>query len=158
MTQAEDGLLPGEGALTSARTSLLVRRLQMVIGLQMEGLLRPLDLTPGQYTLLSLVAHRPGLSAAQLARRLQVTSPTMGDFILPLERKKWISRAESPANRRVLRISITAAGETVLARSDQLMDRLEAQIFGVLEPCERAKFHRTALTLLLAARGENARP
>ena len=155
MSQVDDGPLPSEETLTSARTSLLVRRLQMVIGLQMEEALRPLDLTPGQYTLLSLVAHRPGLSAAQLARRLQVTAPTMSDFILPLERKKWILRTENPDNRRVLRISITAAGENVLTRGDGLMDHLEAQIFGVLDPSERGRFRQTALTVLRAARSKD---
>jgi DNA-binding MarR family transcriptional regulator len=156
MSNADDGLLPADGALASARTSLLVRRLQMVIGLQMEGILRPLDLTPGQYTLLSLVAHRPALSGAQLARRLQVTPPTMADFILPLERKKWILRTEDSGNRRVLRVSITAAGENVLARGDHLMDGLEARLFGVLSASDRAKFHRTAVTILRAARGDNS--
>jgi DNA-binding MarR family transcriptional regulator len=152
MSQAvDDGAPPTEPTMASARTSLVIRRLQMVIGLQMEGILRPLDLTPGQYTLLSMVARRPALSAAQLARRLQVRPPTMAELISPLERKKWISRREDEDNRRVLRVSITAAGREVLARSDHLMDGLEAKLFDVLAPAERERFHRTALTILRAA-------
>ncbi|MGH7076382.1 MAG: MarR family winged helix-turn-helix transcriptional regulator [Stellaceae bacterium] len=137
--------------MTSARTSLVIRRLQMVIGLQMQDVLRPLDLTPAQYALLSIVAHRPALSATQLARRLGVKLPTIAEFIATLERKKWISRAEDQNNRRVLRILITPAGRKLLAQSERLVNRLEARLFGVLQPREFERFHRAAVTILRAA-------
>ncbi|MGH7074521.1 MAG: MarR family transcriptional regulator [Stellaceae bacterium] len=98
----------------------------MVIGLQMRDVLRPLNLTPAQYTLLSIVAHRPALSATQLARRLGVKLPSIAELIATLECKKWISRIEDQNNRRVLRILIIPAGRKILAQSERLVDRLEA--------------------------------
>ena len=72
---SEDGLdkLP--------RTSYLVARLDRLIRSQLSDVLQPFGLSVPQYTLLSILERRPGLSNAQLARRSYITAQAMHQVV-----------------------------------------------------------------------------
>lgn len=137
---------------SSARTIYLVRQLQLAIYARLEEVLRAHQLTPIQYTVLSILCGRQGLSSADLARRFSVTPQSMNELVAVLERKGLILRQEAPENRRVLRVSPTAEGKRLLARCDRLADGLEAEFFADLGRAELAAFRGTLAKLLAAAR------
>ena len=139
----------------SARTSFLLRLLQLEIYNQMVDRLRQFDLTPFQYMTLSRAGHRGTLSGAELARRFRVTPQSMNEVITALEAKQLIERRESPDHGRILNVHLTRAGARLLQKCDQAIDLLEDEAFGELSAAERALFRdimQRALAALAAHR------
>jgi DNA-binding MarR family transcriptional regulator len=83
------------------RLTYLVKRLEMAERARMEEVLRPLEVTLHQYTALSILERREGLSSAQLARRHVVTPQAMHQLIATMERDGLIERRPDEANRRI---------------------------------------------------------
>ena len=81
---------------------------------RMEEVLRPLGVTLHQYTALSILERREGLSSAQLARRHYVTPQAMHQLVATMERDGLIERRPDEANRRILRAWLTGRGAEVL--------------------------------------------
>jgi DNA-binding MarR family transcriptional regulator len=115
---------------------------------KLEEALRHLEITGIQYTVLSVIGSREGLSSAELSRRFYVTPQTMNELINGLQRRKLIARKEDPANRRILKMRVTGAGRKLLAECDLIADRVETEVFSAM-PRESYEQLR-ALTRMLA--------
>jgi DNA-binding MarR family transcriptional regulator len=98
---------------------------------------QPYDLTTLQYTTLSVLGRRGALSNAQLARRSYMSPQAMSEVIEALEKRGLIERSRHPHHRRVYPVGLTAKGRTVLAACEAVVDELEAEIFGGLDPAGR---------------------
>lgn len=121
---------------TRNRTIYLVKRAEMAVRAGLEAALRDLSVTPGQYTILSLLAARADQSSAGLARRAGITPQSMSETVAQLERKGLIARAENPEHRRILHISLTDTGTALLQRCDSVVDALEARLLDGLSGAE----------------------
>jgi DNA-binding MarR family transcriptional regulator len=124
------------------RLPYLIKRLEMVERARMEELLRPLGITVNQYTLLSILERREGLSSAQLARRHFVTPQAMHQLIASMERDQLIVRRPDVANRRVLRAWLSAHGAEVLATCHRAVDDFERLMLSALTSDEAVMFGR----------------
>ncbi len=114
------------------RTSYLVARLDRLVRSQLTDVLAPFDLTVPQYTLLSVIEHRPGLSNAQLARRSYITAQAMHQVVNGLEDRGLIARRVSPDHGRIQLTELTDDGMALLKACDEEVTRLEERIFGGL--------------------------
>ncbi|HEX2174951.1 MAG TPA: MarR family transcriptional regulator [Nocardioidaceae bacterium] len=132
------------------RLTYLVKRLEMAERARMDEVLRPLGVTLHQYTALSILERREGLSSAQLARRHYVTPQAMHQLVASMERDGLIQRRPDEANRRILRAWLTEHGAEVLRACHDVVDRLEARMLSALTLAEAAVFER-ALGQCLAA-------
>ena len=101
-----------------------------------DAQLKPLAVTSIQFTVLSVVAHRDGLSSAELSRRFYVTPQSMGQLLTTLEERGLLERKEDSGNRRILRITLTPAGRDVVEQGARLIARLEEAAFSSLGPKE----------------------
>jgi len=124
------------------RTSYLVARLDRLIRQRLSEALKPFDLTVPQYTLMSVLDHRPGLSNAQLARRSYITAQAMHQVVNSLEQRGLISRTSSPDHGRVQMAELTVAGRELLAKCDGAVAQVEADLFGPLGPDEESLLRR----------------
>ena len=132
------------------RLAYLVKRLQMAERARMEETLRPLGVTLSQYTALSVLERRGGLSSAQLARRHFVTPQAMQQLVAGLEREGVIERRPDAVNRRILRAWLTRHGAEVLAACHRAAGVVEQRMLDALEP-EEADVFAAALERCLAA-------
>lgn len=132
------------------RLTYLVKRLEMAERARMEELLRPLGVTLHQYTALSLLELRGGLSSAQLARRHFVTPQAMHQLVASLEQVGLIERRPDEGNRRVLRAWLTDRGADVLRACHEVVDGLEAQMLAALSLAEAVVFERALEQCLTA--------
>ncbi len=107
----------------------LLARIFYAMRQRSEDALRPHNLTPMQFTILSSLARWDGLSSAELSRRFGVTPQTMGEMIGNLERRNLVARVQDPANRRALRLSLTQPGERLLQAGEAAMQALETEMF-----------------------------
>jgi DNA-binding MarR family transcriptional regulator len=123
----------------ASRPSLLyvVKQVELAARAQMDELLKPAGITALQYTALTVLRRRDGLSSAQLARNSFVTAQSMADMITALERRGLIARRRDPGNRRTLLISLTDAGHELLATHDEAMDALEERMLTGLTVRQR---------------------
>jgi DNA-binding MarR family transcriptional regulator len=79
-------------------------------------MLRPSGLHVSQFTLLQALNIAPEITQKQLAELLEIDSSTLTRTLTPLRRKGWL-RAQAGADRRELRLSLTAAGEREYKRA-----------------------------------------
>jgi DNA-binding MarR family transcriptional regulator len=135
-----------------ARTMYLMRQVTLQSRLRIEQALQDFELTSSQYTVLSILGHREGLSAAQLARRFSVTPQSMNAIISTLEDKKLISRQEASGNRRILRANLTRMGQRVLAVCEEAVDVVEADLFRGLTKAETAALRQLLLKVVATIR------
>jgi DNA-binding MarR family transcriptional regulator len=146
------------------RLTYLVKRLEMAERARMEEVLRPLGVTLHQYTALSILERREGLSSAQLARRHYVTPQAMHQLIATMERDRFIERRPDQANRRILRAWLTPHGAQVLRACHRAVDGVEERMLAALTAEEAAVFGRAleqclaALTELPEGGGEQLAP
>lgn len=131
-----------------ARTIYLIKRLEVAIRLMLERELRDLDLTPSQYTTLSMLAANGETSSSDLARRVLVTPQSMSEMIKALDRKSLIKRQESEGNRKVLDIALSPAGRALLEKAEARVDALEATMFAAIAPDQLETMRERLVTIL----------
>lgn len=98
------------------------------------------DLTPVQYAALKAVQKYPGIDQASLAGAIAYDRTTLGGVVARLEEKGLIVRAASAQDRRVRRLSLTPAGEALIAELDPLVQRTQGLMLTGLDAAERTVF------------------
>ena len=141
---------------TQPRLAYLIRRAQLVVYARLTECLRERNLTPMQYLLLSLSRRGHGMSSADLARRFAVSPQSMNEVITALEGKRLITRRRSAEHRRILRISLTPAGENLLRDCDLRVDSLERSLFAALSSTEKRAFRKLLTTFITSAESQSA--
>jgi len=125
-----------------ASTIYLLKRAELAVRGCAEVALGAAQLTPSQYFILFLVKCGEATSSAELARSMGVLPQSMTELIAPLEKKGAIVRKPDPANNRILRIEMTAAGERWFARGTELAIRLERELLDGFDARELAAVNR----------------
>ncbi len=138
---------------SSPRVSYVVARLDRAVRREIDDRVRRHGLTATQYTALSVLARRTGLSNAQLARRSYVTPQSMSQLIAVLERGGLIERTPDPDHRRILRAQLTRKGRRVLAACDAAVDDMERKMLRDIPAHDRDELHQQ---LIACVRGLGA--
>jgi DNA-binding MarR family transcriptional regulator len=125
----------------TVRVSYLIKRVERGLRIRLDAALEPLGVTTTEYTALSVLARRSGLSSAQLARRSFVSDQAMNQIVVGLERNGWIERSPDPHHARILRAKMTRAGRAILAACDRVTAPIERQLLEGLasEETERLR-------------------
>ena len=121
------------------RVSYVIGRLDRALRREIGALVAPHGLSVPQYTALSILRDRTGLSNAQLARRSYVTPQSMNEVIASLEREGLVERSPAANHGRVLETAVTEAGLTVLARCDEAVNEMEGRMLADLDDDARAQ-------------------
>ena len=135
----------------NTRGFFYIQQAEQLVQQCLQEVLQPHDMTAGQYLVMSLVAHHEPLSSAELARLARKTAQSMGEFVKTLEYKGWLERRDDPGNRRVLLVSTTELGRTVLMRCEAAVDEAERNFFSCLQPEELATLRHALSRLRNAA-------
>lgn len=124
------------------RISYVVGRLDRALRREIGALVAPHGLTVPQYTALSILSDRAGLSNAQLARRSYVTPQSMNEVIAKLERDGLVARSPAANHGRVLEMTLTTAGHEVLQRCEDAVTEMESGMLADLDDDARAQLHK----------------
>ena len=108
----------------------MVGRVNQGIRREMRGRLTECELTVAEYTTLSVLAARPELSNAQLARRALVTPQSMIEILAQLEERGLVQRRVDPDHGRILRATLTPKGHQVLAIATPEVAALNEELFA----------------------------
>ena len=124
-------------AALEPRFSYLVGRLDRALRRKLDEALRPHGVTVRQYTTLSVLRARSGLSNAQLARRSLMTPQSMNEVLGALVALGLVRRVPDADHGRVIRTELTPAGLARLETCDEAVDGLEREMLAGLDAGER---------------------
>jgi DNA-binding MarR family transcriptional regulator len=115
----------------------VVGRVEHGIRREMRTRLAQCGLSVQEYTALSVLGARPGLSNAQLARRALVTPQSMIEILSRLERRELVAREADPRHARILRGNLTKRGRALLRDADRAVAGIQEQILADVPQRER---------------------
>jgi len=129
---------------------LNVQRTAGILNGPLLKLLRCEGLSPPLYNILRILRGQKGegLSCSSIGERMVTRDPDVTRLIDRLEKGGLVERERSAEDRRVVLISITAAGMAVLAKLDRPVLDLHRDLLGHLTVKEMAELNR----LLVKAR------
>lgn len=99
----------------------------------MDAVLRPLQLTVPQYSCLEVLAQRPGLSNAELARATFVTRQAMSGVLRGLQDRGLVSRPPTASHGRALPTQLTASGLQHLHAASSAVRAVERRLLAPLD-------------------------
>ncbi len=85
-----------------------------------------------QFAVLAAIAESPGLSQADLVRATGIDRSTLGEMMPRMQRRGWIDRTISKADKRSQSVALTPAGATVLKAAVQPARAADAAILDLL--------------------------
>lgn len=101
--------------------------------------LRPVD-----FSVLSLVAHNPGITSRQLCTALNIQPPNLVGMISQLQRRELITRRPHPHDGRAMGLHLTPEGRKMMKQAEVTAAELEDTATARLSQAER----RTLMQLL----------
>jgi DNA-binding MarR family transcriptional regulator len=116
----------------------LLGRIDRVIRQAIGNVVKAQGLSVNQYTTLSVLDRRSGLSNAQLSRRALVSPQSMNEVLLALEQRGLVRRRAHPDHARVLQTRLTTKGRSLLASCDAEVQQVEARMVSCLSDEDRA--------------------
>ena len=133
---AKSGL---KGDLRS-QVGFLLKRVQQAFRSQMDTALAVNGLTTPQYAVLAHLRETPGLSNAELARRSFVTAPTMIRIVQDLEKLDYLARTKNINHQRVVDMTLTPKGKTVLNLCDSKVSLIQKRMLSGMSDSDVTRF------------------
>ncbi|NML46281.1 MarR family transcriptional regulator [Ramlibacter sp. G-1-2-2] len=96
----------------------------------------PYKLRPVDFSVLSLVAHNPGITSRQLCSALGILPPNLVGMLNALEKRELVSRLPHPRDGRAMGLHLTPGGEKLVRDAEKTASELEAGVAGRLSPAE----------------------
>ena len=127
------------------RIGYVVGRLDRALRREIGALVAPHGLTVSQYTALSILREKPGLSNAQLARRTYVTPQSMNEVLAALEGDGLIVRSPAANHGRVVEVVLSSRGDEVLAACDRAVSHMENAMLADLDDAGREQLREMLL-------------
>lgn len=106
-----------------------------VIDVFLEGM-APYQLKPVDFSVLSLVAHNPGITSRQLCSTLGILPPNLVGMVNQLEKRELIARRPHPRDGRATGLHLTAAGQKLMRDAEKTAASIEAGVASRLTPAE----------------------
>jgi DNA-binding MarR family transcriptional regulator len=131
----------------------LVGRIDRVVRRAIGAVLKAQGLSVNQYTTLSVLNRRSGLSNAQLARRALVSPQSMNEVLLTLEDRGLVRRRAHPDHGRILQARLTAKGKALLTRCDADVHAVEARMLSGLGDDDRRALRSALLSGIRSLQG-----
>ncbi|BCM17561.1 MarR family winged helix-turn-helix transcriptional regulator [Mesorhizobium sp. J8] len=99
-------------------------------------------LRPVTYAMLALIEEKPGISAAELCRRLGVKSANMAPLLAELEERGLIERDDHAGDKRVRALALTSAAQAAMPAWHLKVSRHEDRFLARLSRKNRATLLR----------------
>ena len=105
-----------------------IRRAQIWVFQDFIRTLKPIDLSPAQYSVLVVTGANRGLSQAELAAMLAIERARLVRLLHRLEERGLVQRLPSSADGRRHALQLTPQGRSILARAKALAARHEQRL------------------------------
>jgi DNA-binding MarR family transcriptional regulator len=99
--------------------------------------LRPVD-----FSVLSVIAHNPGVTSRQLCTTLGILPPNFVALLASLEKRELVQRQPHPSDKRAVALKLTKAGEKLMRDAERTAQALELDASAQLSAAERKTLMR----------------
>jgi DNA-binding MarR family transcriptional regulator len=134
----------------ATNTALLLMMLGRRIREQAETALRAEGLSLRQLSVLGHLAHQPGLSYSELARRDGITVQSMQSTLLQLEKIGAVERLTAPGRGRTADLQVTESGHALLDRGRKVLKAADQRLQDAIGAESSAQVAAAALKALIA--------
>jgi DNA-binding MarR family transcriptional regulator len=94
-------------------------------------------LRPADFSVLSLIAHNPGITSRQLCTTLSIQPPNLVGMINQLQKRELVTRRPHPRDGRAMGLHLTPAGKKLVKQAEVTAAELENQATARLSTAER---------------------
>lgn len=108
--------------------------------------LRPVD-----FSVLSVIAHNPGVTSRQLCTSLGLLPPNFVALLASLEKRQLVQRQTHPLDKRAMALQLTPAGAKLMLDAEQTAEALELDATAQLTSTERKTLIRLLQKIYLPA-------
>jgi len=115
--------------------NLFVAHIRLKAGLARA--MRPFDITPEQFAILSLLREQDGLQQREIADLLVKDRPNITRILERLEKKRLIRRKTDTQDRRAVRVHITKTGLKICPKLEQIAIEYRNQAYQGLNQSEQ---------------------
>ncbi|WP_372658340.1 MarR family winged helix-turn-helix transcriptional regulator [Hydrogenophaga sp.] len=92
----------------------------------------PFGLRPVDFSVLTLVAHNPGVTSRQICATLDILPPNLVSMVKSLEKRGLILRRAHPTDGRAQGLHLTPSGKKTQAQAQITATQLEQDVSGAL--------------------------
>lgn len=110
------------------------------------------DLRTVDFSVLSVIAHQPGVTSRQLCQMLNVLPPNMVVLMRDLDKRGFIERTPHPTDGRAMGLSLSASGKALMKKAEKAASDADAQGTAHLSPAERKTLVRLLQKIYLNAK------
>ena len=93
-----------------------IRRAQLWVFRDVSRRLAAFDISPAQFSVLSVIEANPGVNQLAIAQSLSIERAGLGRLVDHLERRGFVHRSASAINRRYYVLYLTESGTALLGR------------------------------------------
>jgi DNA-binding MarR family transcriptional regulator len=129
---------PATGKDDSRPRFLLTRRLNQVAVALFLAHTREINLTPVQFTVLRVMQQYPGSDQKSIAARAVLDASTTANVLKRLQMRGIVTRKGKATDGRAIVVTLTKAGEDLLARSEPLVHAFLEELLRPLSAREQA--------------------
>ena len=94
------------------------------------------DLSPVDFSVLSLVHHNPGITSRQLCSTLSLLPPNLVGKISLMEKRDLLTRKPHPDDGRAIGLHLTTAGSRMMQQAEITATQLELDVGSKLSVAE----------------------
>jgi DNA-binding MarR family transcriptional regulator len=98
---------------------------------------RGFDLRTVDFSVLSVMAHQPGVTSRQLCQLLNVLPPNMVVLLRDLDKRGLIERTPHPTDGRAMGLSLSPSGKALMKKAEKAASDADAQGTAHLTAAER---------------------
>ena len=102
----------------------------------------PFGLRVVDFSVLTLIAHNPGITSRQLCAALDILPPNLVGMIKDMEKQGWVEKREHPTDRRAQGLHLTELGQRLQGEAQAVVASLESEAITHLTESERATLLR----------------
>ena len=114
-----------------------IRKVYSYLFQTFTDMFRPLNLAPGQYSILLLISLNPGLNQMMLAEASGLDRSTIVPIANRFAKLGWIRRTRRKGDRRAYSLRLTPLGQTIVDQAKPIIAQHEKQLVANLSKEER---------------------
>jgi len=100
------------------------------------------SLRPVEFSVLSLIAHNPGITSRQVCSVLGILAPNLVGMLNTLEKRDLIGRHPHPTDGRAMGLVLTPTGVSTMQKAEKTASQLELRQAKNLSADERKQLIR----------------
>ncbi|NLE22939.1 MAG: MarR family transcriptional regulator [Actinobacteria bacterium] len=118
----------------------VIKQVELALRPYILGACAAAGMTTAQFTALTVLERRPGITSSELARRSFVRAQTMAQTMDPLLESGLVRRERDPQHARRMRLYLTDKGAAAIADARPQVDQLEQLLTTGFTEDEAAAF------------------